>query len=195
MQKYRKLYRAFIPPEKWRIMVIIMMGVIAGLLLLAFRASNAIAYLSDNPETCINCHVMYSQYSSWEHSSHASVTNCNDCHVPHNNFFNKYFFKAKDGMRHATIFTLRKEDQVIRIKNAGKQVVLENCKRCHYNQINMVDLAIVSYKDVMKGNGKFCWDCHTDVPHTSVNSLSSAPFGVVPHLKSIVPDWIKTNVK
>ena len=32
-----------------------------------------------------------------------------DGHVPHDSFIRKYYFKASDGLRHATIFTLRKE--------------------------------------------------------------------------------------
>jgi cytochrome c nitrite reductase small subunit len=59
---------------------------------------------------------MAPQFTTWSHSSHREKTSCNDCHVPHGNVFSKYLFKAKDGIRHATIFTLRKEPQVIFIR-------------------------------------------------------------------------------
>ncbi|MBU0764814.1 MAG: hypothetical protein KJ607_08270 [Bacteroidetes bacterium] len=42
-------------------------------------------HLSDNPETCMNCHIMAPQFATWNHSSHREVTGSNDCHreVPH----------------------------------------------------------------------------------------------------------------
>jgi hypothetical protein len=45
---------AIIPPENWRVAVIIMSGVAVGLGLLIFRVSNAASYLSNDPRTCVN---------------------------------------------------------------------------------------------------------------------------------------------
>ncbi|MBN2174164.1 MAG: cytochrome c nitrite reductase small subunit, partial [Bacteroidales bacterium] len=127
----RKIISRLVPPPDWQTPVIILMGIMVGLGLYIFRISNAVSYLSDKPETCINCHVMNPQFATWMHSSHREVAHCNDCHVPHNNVFNKYYFKAKDGLRHATIFTARAEPQVIFIKEEGKEAVQQNCIRCH----------------------------------------------------------------
>jgi hypothetical protein len=49
------------------------------------------------------------QCASWVHSSRRSYANSNDCHVPHNNVLNEYYFKGKDGMRHAIMGTLHLE--------------------------------------------------------------------------------------
>ena len=167
------------------------MAIITGLGIFIFYESNAPSYLSDEPETCINCHVMYPQYASWSHSSHARCTNCNDCHVPHDNFFRKYFFKAKDGTRHASIFTMRGEPQVIQIKEAGKSVVQENCIRCHYDLVNMVDIVEVTADSSREGKGKLCWDCHRETPHGTINSLSAAPYSLVkPDGKNVAP-WLQ----
>jgi len=114
-----KLIRFFIPPPGWRFPVILALGTLLGLFGFAFYISKAYSYLSDNPKTCVNCHIMAPQYATWTHNSHRQYANCNDCHVPHNNLINKYYFKAKDGMRHASMFTLRLEPQVIRIKEAS----------------------------------------------------------------------------
>jgi cytochrome c nitrite reductase small subunit len=95
--------RKFIPPDQWKVSVIILLGIFTGLFLFAFYISKAPSYLSDKPSTCVNCHIMAPQYATWSHSAHREETNCNDCHVPHNNIFNKYYFKGKDGLRHATI--------------------------------------------------------------------------------------------
>ena len=192
-----KLIEKFIPPEQWRIPVIILLGIIVGLGLFLFRISNAASYLSDKSETCINCHVMNPQYATWNHSSHREVANCNDCHVPHDNVFNTYFFKAKDGMRHATIFTLRAEPQVIFIKDAGKKVVQQNCVRCH--ERFLTDNLAISNLSHLKTDrtGRQCLECHRETPHGRVNSLASTPNARVPKLKSVVPDWLKniTNDK
>ena len=119
------------PPQGWQTTVIILIGILVGIALFIFRISNASSYIAEDSETCINCHVMNPHYATWNHSSHSEVAICNDCHVPHNNIFNKYYFKAKDGLRHATMFTLRAEPQVIFIKHAGREVVQKNCVRCH----------------------------------------------------------------
>jgi cytochrome c nitrite reductase small subunit len=169
---------------------VIVCGIFVGIFLLVFRLSNAPSYLSDEPETCINCHVMYPQYSSWMHSSHRHAANCNDCHVPHNNVFNKYFFKAKDGMRHSYVFTMRLEPQVIQIKQAGIDVVQENCKRCHSDLVSMIALTEVTGENHKEGKGHRCWDCHRETPHGTVNSLASYPNGIVPRLPSVIPAWL-----
>ncbi len=67
------MIKKLIPPEQWRIPVIILMGIIVGLSLFLLRISNAASYLSDKSETCINCHVMNPQYATWNHSSHREV--------------------------------------------------------------------------------------------------------------------------
>lgn len=191
----RGIIRKLIPPARWQLPVILLLGIMLGIILLLFRASNAHSYLSDNPETCINCHVMNSQFASWNHSSHREVATCNDCHVPQDNFFRTYFFKAKDGMRHATIFTARAEPQVIRIKQAGINVVQENCIRCHYNLVSMVSVIQVTGENHKTGEGFRCWDCHRETPHGTVRSLASFPHSLVPQLNSVTPDWIKKYIK
>ncbi len=186
-----QLLKLLKPPGRWQVPVIIMLGILVGIGVLIFRASNAHSYLSDDPKTCINCHVMYTQYASWTHSSHREVASCNDCHVPHDNVFRKYFFKASDGLRHATIFTARAEPQVIQIKQAGANVVQENCIRCHYELISMVRAVQVTADNHKEGEGARCWDCHRETPHGTVNSLSAAPFTLIPRMESVIPKWME----
>ena len=38
---------------------------------------------------------------------------------------------------------------------------------------------------------RVCWECHREVPHGRVNSLSSTPYARVPLPESPVPDWLK----
>jgi len=186
----KRLIHLLLPSEGWRLPATIVLGVIVGLGVFIVHISKAPSYLSDNPETCINCHVMYPQYASWMHSSHREWATCSDCHVPHDNFIRTYYFKASDGARHATIFTARAEPQVIRIKKAGVNVVQENCIRCHVDLVQMTSLVEATGRSARMGEGKLCWECHDEVPHSSVRSLSSAPFSLVPRMPSVLPDWL-----
>jgi len=186
-----KIIKYFLPPPQWQIPVIILLGIMTGMAAFTFRASRAHSYLSDEPETCMNCHIMAPQYATWNHSAHREVTNCNECHVPHDNVFRKYFFKAKDGMRHATIFTLRTEPQVIFIKEAGIEVVQQNCIRCHENLLKDSKLATYSDQTNHFRTDRLCWECHREVPHGRVNSISSVPNARVPLPSSAVPEWMK----
>lgn len=191
MKKIKEIISVVIPPPKWKLPVLISLGIFFGLGLAILRISNATSYLSDNPQTCMNCHVMTPQYATWQRSSHARVATCNDCHVPHDNFIRTYLFKAQDGLRHATIFTFRLEPEVIHIKDAGIGVVQENCIRCHSNLVHRVSLRKVTGSDGIAGKDKLCWECHRETPHGRVNSLSSFPMARIPKLTPVVPDWIE----
>jgi cytochrome c nitrite reductase small subunit len=186
----KRVYEKIIPPPKWKYPVIVLMGIITGLFCNIIVISKAPSYLSDEPEVCINCHVMIPQYSTWERGSHGRVAKCNDCHVPHDNIFNKYFFKAKDGTRHSYMFTFRLEPQVIQIKDAGKEVVQGNCIRCHENIIHPVSVRPITNKPIMEAGDGYCWRCHKETPHGKVNSLSSTPYSLIPNSSSVVPEWL-----
>lgn len=188
------MLKKLFPPLKWRIPVIIVSGFLAGILLFTLYLSNALSYLSDHPEACTNCHIMAPQYATWSHSSHREVTHCNDCHVPHNNFINKYYFKAKDGLRHATIFTLRNEPQVIFIKEEGAEAVQKNCIRCHSDLIVDPGLNALITEHEAHRTDRRCTGCHREVPHGRVNSLSSVPNARAPLPQSPVPQWLRKNI-
>jgi cytochrome c nitrite reductase small subunit len=183
------------PPDKWKFPVIILMGIFVGLGLYVLKLSKAHSYLGDAPETCVNCHIMAPQYATWSHSSHREWTNCNDCHVPHNNVVNKYYFKAMDGLRHSTMFTLRLEPQVIFIKDAGKKAVQNNCIRCHTDLISDHKTLQLAANHHNERTSRSCIECHREVPHGRVNSLSSVPDARVPVPESPVPDWMKKILK
>jgi len=190
-----RFFNFIIPPVGWRMKVAVLTGIFAGMAGYGFYVANATSYLSDEPDACINCHVMYPQYTTWRNSSHASVANCNDCHVPQDLMVRKYYFKAADGLRHSTIFTLRTEPQAIRIKQAGINVVQENCKRCHSDLVNMIELVTVTGDNSEEGQGHLCWDCHTETPHGKMSSLSSTPGSIIPDKSPNVPEWLVDEIK
>lgn len=174
----------FIIP-RWRYSIVALLGLATGMGLVVAHISRATSYLSDSPETCVNCHVMFPQYLTWQHSSHFNVAVCNDCHVPHESFISHYAFKARDGMRHAGIFTLRLEPQVIRASAAAIPVMEANCIRCHSQSVERMTLNL---SDSVR-----CWDCHRDIPHGRVRSLSATSNVFSPQLPQIgnLDDWLR----
>jgi cytochrome c nitrite reductase small subunit len=190
LNRIKSFLTPLMPPPGWRLPVIILLGIMFGMALHVIFVSDAISYLSEEPRVCVNCHVMAPEYATWQRGSHGRVATCNDCHVPHNNIIEKYYFKAGDGLRHAAMFILRLEPQVIRIKDAGKKAVQENCIRCHANQIHPVSLRAINNASIYDKEDRFCWDCHRETPHGRVHGLTSVPFARVPRLPTITPDWM-----
>lgn len=186
------------PPKIWRVPVITVLGIMVGLGIFILRESKVVSYMGDDPKTCINCHVMTAEYVTWDHSSHGEVTTCNDCHVPHDNALRKYAFKAKDGLYHATIFTLHAEPEAIVMHEAGQKVVQQNCVRCHSRQVTDAKLASWISNHFANRTERTCWACHREVPHGRVRSLSSVGYMVEPlpdrvQQDKIVPEWIKKS--
>jgi cytochrome c nitrite reductase small subunit len=184
------LFRAITPPPEWRVPVLLAFAALIGLGGVVFHASRATSYLSDNPTTCVNCHVMAPQYYTWYHSRHRETATCSDCHVPHDNPIRHYAFKASDGARHAFMFTFRLEPQVIRIHAAGQRVVQENCVRCHSTGIHRTALDQVA-GDAGGAQGMRCWDCHRDTPHGFVRGLAAVPYEHIPLPGPTTPSWLR----
>lgn len=191
-----KLLEKLTPPKEWRIPVILLLGSIAGLGAYILQISKATSYVSDDPKVCVNCHVMAPEYASWRASSHREWASCNDCHVPHDNIAEKYFFKAKDGLYHASVYTLRAEPEVIRIKEMGRDVVHQNCIRCHENQVTDAKLASQVERHEAHRTDRLCWECHREVPHGKERSLSTVP--IVNDLEEVerpkVPEWLQEQI-
>ena len=162
-----------------------------------FREGEGLAYLGNESKTCANCHIMRDQYDGWQKASHHARATCNDCHVPHDNIVTHYLFKGVDGMKHVAYFVTHNEPQVIRAETMSAQVIMDNCIRCH-TQLNseFVKTGRINYMMAKRGDGMACWDCHRQVAHGGVNSLSSTPNGEsqVPLPSSPVPEWIQRMV-
>ena len=169
---------SFIRP--WlRMPTFILLGVFCGTGLLLAHIARVSSYLEDSPETCMNCHVMTDVYVSHRNSSHGRGVSCNDCHLPHTSIAREYAFKAVDGLKHAYVFTLKPESQTMHLSSFAAPVVQENCMRCHEERMSEVSAA--SYEE----SGRNCWDCHRDVVHGRVRSLSASPSVSRPRLQPV----------
>ena len=141
------------------------------------RESKATSYLFSNAEACINCHVMESYYATWQHSSHAQRATCVECHLPVNNYIDKYASKARDGRNHSIAFTLNTYGKRILISDDGARRVQENCIRCHSSLSKSIIKTVDRYHafDSDSLGKRKCWDCHRYVPHGKVRSINAVP--------------------
>lgn len=190
--KISELMNTLLPSRGWKVFAVVVCGIVVGgggLFLYLLRAHT---YLGDSPSACVNCHIMAPYYATWFHSSHSRDATCNDCHVPHENAVKKWTFKGMDGMRHVAAFLTHGEHQAIQANEESAQVIMNNCIRCH-TQLNneFVKTGRIDYMTAQAGAGKACWDCHRDVPHGGMNSLSSTPNALVPYPASPVPEWLQ----
>lgn len=196
----RNFLQRLLPPRKWRMAATLAVGSFLGLGFYILKLSNAASYLSDDPKACINCHVMTPQYLTWNKSSHREVASCNDCHVPQDNVFNQYYFKAMDGLYHSTIFTLRAEPEVIVARAASAEVIQNNCIRCHDTRITDPKIAATVENHDFHRTDRTCWECHREVPHGRVKSLSSVGYQIEPipmyepEDRDVIPKWLRAYI-
>lgn len=141
----------------------IILGIVALLVVVGvgMYVSDFTAYLGNNPTTCNNCHVMDAVYEGWYHGGHRNWANCNDCHTPHA-LIPKYLTKAQSGYHHVTAFVLGDIPHAIRAKDESREVVQENCVRCHGETIANLDWGQMYTAD---DSQRYCFDCHRSQAH------------------------------
>ncbi|TAK13476.1 MAG: cytochrome c nitrite reductase small subunit [Anaerolineae bacterium] len=145
-------------PLSWRILILMAgLGILFGLGAFTFTYAEGTSYISNNPETCVNCHIMRPQFSAWVKGSHHNVATCNDCHTPHD-FFGKWFVKGVNGFNHSRAFTSGDFPEPIQITDFNRNVALNNCRDCHASLVSQV---------VLGGQHEEldCLACHNGVGH------------------------------
>jgi len=160
-----------------RYAMLVVVAVAIGMGFHLVKESKATSYLSSDAKACINCHVMESYYATWQHSSHAQRAVCVDCHLPVDNYIDKYASKTRDGWNHSTAFTLNTYGKRMLISDDGARRVQENCIRCHSSLSNSIIKTVDRYHafDSDTLGDRKCWDCHRYVPHGKVRSINAAP--------------------
>lgn len=137
----------------------VMVGVLLGVGSFTLFYGEGLSYFSKDPAACKNCHIMQSQFDSWQKASHHTVATCVDCHLPHD-FLGKYLAKAENGYNHSTAFTFQNFPEPIRIKKKNSQILQENCLACHKTLVS----EIVHTASTTKGDVD-CIHCHANVGH------------------------------
>ena len=136
----------------------IAVGLTAGLGGYTFQQGEGLSYFLDDPQACVNCHVMRDQYESWNHSSHRTWATCNDCHMPAAKIDGLYT-KALNGWNHSVKFTTGDFPEPIVINERNRRIALENCIRCHgimVSEMHIEHADTGSYR---------CIECHGNVGH------------------------------
>lgn len=134
-----------------------MFGVFIGLSGFTFYYAQGLSYFSDDPKACKNCHIMRQQFDDWNRSSHKSAATCNGCHTP-KNVVAKYLSKAVNGWNHSVAFTSNRFHEPMQIKKFNRDIVLQNCRRCHSEIIGVM-------AENAKGENTDCILCHGNVGH------------------------------
>jgi cytochrome c nitrite reductase small subunit len=142
------------------IIVGIAIGFATGIGVYTFVYAKGYSYLSNNPASCANCHIMNDQYNAWQKSSHHAVATCNDCHTPHD-FFGKYYTKASNGFWHSYYFTTNTFHEPIEITERNRRITEESCRGCHQTMVESIEFSVrPEHFDEVS-----CLRCHRSVGH------------------------------
>jgi cytochrome c nitrite reductase small subunit len=142
-----------------RLLLNSLLGILLGAGGYTFYYARGTSYLSNDPQACINCHIMRSQFEGWEKASHHAVATCGDCHMPHA-FVGKWLTKAGNGYHHSVAFTLGNFREPIRIRPVNSEVLNANCLYCHRDFVR----EITAHR-VINDAQLYCVRCHDNVGH------------------------------
>lgn len=142
------------------VIIAVLLGMLLGVGAFTFQYAKGLAYFSNDPNACANCHIMREQLESWQKSSHHGHAVCNDCHTPHS-IIPKLITKADNGWNHSVKFTLHTYGDPILIREVNRERLQENCIRCHAPFLEDVR-AITAHE--RRGDVN-CLRCHAGVGH------------------------------
>ncbi len=147
-----------VPAGTLSIILMTLVGMCSGIGAFTFGYARGASYLSNDPQSCINCHVMQDHFDSWQKSTHRHVAVCNDCHLPHS-FPGNLITKADNGFFHSLAFTFENFHEPIQIKPRNRRVTQGTCLHCHSDVVHQMLPA--------ESNGEMlsCIHCHNDVGH------------------------------
>lgn len=140
-----------------------MIGIFVGSGTFTFHYGEGWSYFSEDPTSCINCHIMQPHYDTWLKSSHHAVASCADCHLPQE-FPHSYISKADNGFFHSWAFTFQDFHEPIEIKPRNQRILQSNCIRCHST---LVDQMMAQHSPADRHDLVSCMHCHADVGHTA----------------------------
>jgi cytochrome c nitrite reductase small subunit len=154
------------PPARLALpLLAVLVGALAGVGVFTFHYAEGFSYLSTDPAACANCHIMQSQFDSWQKSSHHAVAKCVDCHLPHD-FVGKYVAKAENGWHHSKGFTLQDFHEPIMIKPKNAAILQRNCLACHGEIAHGLVEGVNGTPDEVQ-----CVHCHSSVGHGETTGL------------------------
>ena len=145
------------PALQWGL--VLLLGVLLGIGGYTAVYAEGLSYLSADPRACVNCHIMRSEYDSWQKGSHHGVATCVDCHLPHS-FAGKWLAKGANGFNHSKAFTLQDFAEPIEIKPLNSRILQRSCLRCHADLVDH----LVGWQEG-DAEAAQCVHCHRAVGH------------------------------
>ncbi len=139
-------------------MVAAVLGIAVGVGGYTFIYAKGASYLTNDPASCANCHIMNEQYDGWLKSSHRSAATCNDCHTPPG-VIAKYATKASNGFWHSFYFTFNNFHEPIQIKPRNLTITEQACQKCHAEITEAIATPHAT------GETTSCVKCHRSVGH------------------------------
>ena len=133
-------------------------GVAIGTAVFGIGYAELPSYLSSDPLTCTNCHVMQVQYDAWSRGPHHAVATCDDCHLPQDGVAHKLAVQLEDGALHGYAFTTGTYPDNIRIRASSLAVVNAACLTCHAGVTDQMRL-------IVGGENLTCTHCHSHIGH------------------------------
>lgn len=140
------------------IVIGVAIGLVIGVAGYTFVYAKGYSYLSNDPSSCTNCHVMNEQFDGWVKSSHRAVATCNDCHTPADTF-GKYTTKASNGFWHSFYFTTNTFHEPIQITKRNRDITEQACRKCHQEIVEAIEGTHIEAKELS------CLRCHNSVGH------------------------------
>lgn len=140
------------------VLLAVVIGIAAGVGGYTLVYAEGLSYMSSDSQVCNNCHIMNSQYDSWQKSSHHAAAGCVDCHLPRD-FVGKWTAKARNGYHHSKGFTLQDFAEPITIKPGNARILQAACLSCHG------DLVHEAAAESGRGDEFTCVHCHQSVGH------------------------------
>ena len=132
-------------------------GFIVGVL--AVGAGMGALHASGTKTFCSQCHSMKHEAATFEVSSHRNL-DCVECHLPHDNTAHYLFEKGRTGMVDMYHEIMRDYPERIKLDADARNMVNENCMRCHEATMSYVDNAPHGPQDN-------CLKCHSRIAHGS----------------------------
>ena len=140
------------------ILIGVSIGIAIGVGSFTFIYAKGSSYLTNDPKSCANCHIMNDQYDGWIKSSHRNVATCNDCHTP-SGLIPKYYTKFANGFWHSYAFTTGDYKDPIQIKKRNSDVLKNACRVCHSEITHAIETHSVQQETLD------CISCHSTVGH------------------------------
>jgi cytochrome c nitrite reductase small subunit len=140
------------------IVLAVALGLAAGVGGYTFIYARGVAYLTNDPAACANCHIMREHFEGWIKSTHRIAAVCNDCHTPPG-ILAKYTTKASNGFWHSFAFTSGRFPEPLRINPHNRDIAERACRECHRDIVEAID-------GPHQTSGRLsCIRCHAAVGH------------------------------